>query len=405
MKKALFTLIMVLLTVVTVAVIAEVAFRVRDLFDRNVGLKNSMGHADKKYSHVFNPNSQFRNISSRRGEYDVNIHINNYGFRGGDIEFNKEPGTTRIMAVGDSFTFGVGSNDNETIPALVEQDLRDENVSAEVINAGFGNYSPLLNYLRLRDEYLEFKPDLVLLFFDFSDLADVWRGERSLIYDKAGNILRCDPSYVNGRYDWWLAMRSHSRLCSYIHNKLIRTIEKIRILGLAEYIKAKLAGKRAKALIVAKENDYFKTRDPVEYDGYLMIRGRDRLPYIEKHFERVKVYLGKIKELLDERNIPMILVIYPYGIHVGPDQWGEGRAYWGFEKGRVYDDYYAFDMLEKYARDNDIPSINLLPVFLKNKEKKLFFDVDGHFTPEANHIAARTIAADKEFRRIINKID
>ncbi len=399
-----FAMIMFVVSIVIAALIAEVGFRIYGLFDENRGLKNCMGSVNQKYHHSFKPNSRFRLISSVPGEYDVGVHINNYGFRGHDVAMEKKPGVIRIMAVGDSFTFGVGANDDETIPSLIEQGLRMQNINAEMINAGFGSYSTVLHYLRLRDEYLEFKPDLVLLLFDFSDLADDWRGERSLIYDKSGNILRCDPVYVDGKYDWQLVICSHSRLCSYSHNKIIRTIEKIRILGFANYIKAKLAGKRAKSLIIANENAYYSGRDPVEYDGYLMIRGRERLPYILEHFKRTEKYLNKIKELLAARHIPMILVIYPYGIHVGPDEWAQGRVYWGFEKGRVYSDYYAFDLLENYAHDNGIPCINLLPEFLKNRDKKLFFDVDGHFTPEANHIAAQAIVLDSKFTdEVFNK--
>ena len=388
MKKIIFALIIVIL-------VAEAGLRVSGLFDRNRGLKNSWGDLNKKYWYPFKPNSRFRLVASKNNEYDVAVKINNFGFRGEDISIEKKPGTARIMAIGDSFTFGVGAEEDETIPFLIGKALKDEGGNIEVINAGFGSYSPVLHYLKIRDEYLEFKPDLVLLFFDFSDLADDWRAERSLIYDKSGKIVRCDPSFVNGKRDWWLALRMRSKLCAYLHNKVIRSFEKIRALGLKEYLKAKLQGKRAKSLIVDKD---IKGKDPIEYDGYLMIRGREKLSLIKRHFERTEKYLNLIKGLLDERGIPMILVIYPYGIHVGPDQWGTGREYWGFEKGRVYDDYYAFDILEDYAKRNGIGCINLLPDFLKNRERRLFFDIDGHFTPEANRVAASVILTRLEKR-------
>jgi hypothetical protein len=188
-------------------------------------------------------------------------------------------------------------------------------------------------------------------------------------------------------------MMMHSKLCTYIHKKLVRSLDKIRILGLREYIKAKLQGKRAKALIIAKEIEE-KAANPIKYDPYLMIRGRDRIAYIQEHFKRNEKYLNLIKDAFRSEGAPMMLVIYPYGIHVGPDQWGTGRVYWGFEKGRVYDDYYALDMLEDYAKRNGMPCINLLPDFLKHKNERLFFDIDGHFTPVANRVAAKAIADD-----------
>lgn len=376
--------------IVLVFAALESALRVRMLFDANRGLRNSMGDISRKYCHVFKPGSRFRLVASKNDEYDVAVSINNYGFRGRDMTVAKPKGTIRILAVGDSFTFGVGAEDARTIPALLEERLNEEAWRVEVINAGFGNYSPILHYLKIRDEYLEFNPDIVMLFYDFSDLADDWRGERHLVYDSSGAIKGCDLTYVNGRRDWWAWARMHSRLLSYIHNKFFRTIDKIRILGLKGYIEAKVKGKRAKSLIVTKDTPELET---IKYDGYLMIRGRGKLPEIKKYFAVSEKYLDLIKETLDKRGIQMILVIYPYGIHVGPDQWGTGRTFWGFEKGKVYGDYYAFDLLEDYAKRSRVPCINLLPAFLKEKDRRLFFDWDGHFTPEANEIAAGEIAA------------
>jgi hypothetical protein len=302
--------------------------------------------------------------------------------------------------MGDSFTFGVGAEEDETIPRLMERYLNDSGARVEVINAGFGGYSPLLHYLRMKDEYLALKPDLVLYLFGFSDLVDDWRAERHLVYDKAGNIVRCDATYLDGKKDWWAELRSHSVLCSFIHRKLVRSIEKIRILGVIGYLKAKLEGKRAKALIIAKEKGEGGA-DPINYDPYLMIRGRDRLPYIRSHFARSALYLDRIRSGFASEGATTMLVIYPFGVHVGPDQWGQGRVYWAFERGKTYDDRYAFGLLEDYAKERGIHCINLLPDFLANRGIKLFFDMDGHFTPEANKVAARAIVNDPELRRAL----
>ena len=400
MKKIFFVLSAFFLSILIIAACLEGLLRIKDLFDSNRGLKNSMGNINKKYCHGFKPNTSFRLIASKNNEYNVAVNINKFGFRGKDVSKGKTPGTIRILAMGDSFTFGVGSEENETIPFLIEDYLNKKNMRVEVINAGFGSYSPLLHYLKLKDEYIEFNPDLVLYFFDFSDLADDWRYEKQLVYDKDGQILRCDPEYYDGKRDWWKTCQIYSKLCSYIHNKIIRLIDKVRILGFKNYIKAKLEGKRAKALIVERtEKD--KEINPIKYDGYLMIRGRDKLPVIKEHFKRTEKYLNLINNTLAQKNIPMILVIYPYGIHISEKEWKEGRQYWGFED-RVYDDYYAFGLLEEFASSHGILYINVLPAFLKNKDKDLFFDIDGHFTPQANRIAADEIVNDPIFTKILD---
>lgn len=403
MKKAVFFLITLFAWLFIAALAGELALRIYGLFDANRGLKNSMGSVNKKYSHSFKPNTRFRLVSSKKGEYDVGVRINNFGFRGKDISLDAKPGVVRIMAIGDSFVFGVGSEDVETIPFLMEEYLRAEGADVEVINAGFGHYSPALHYIRLRDEYINFKPDLVVLFFDFSDLADDWRAERSFIYDSAGKVIGCDPLMIDGKKDWWAVCRLHSKLCSYLHNKLIRTAEKIRILGIKNYVRAKLEGKRAKSLIVNKDSQGTDA-DMIKRDGYLMMRGRDKLPVIREHFKRTEKYLDLIKDFLGERGIPVILVLYPYGIHVGPYQWGVGRRYWGFESGRIYDDYYAFDILEDYAARKKVPCINLLTAFLAEKNEQLFFDIDGHFTPIANKAAADALINNPVFQKELGSV-
>jgi len=402
MKKAAFVIIAVAALFIIFFLFLEITLRTYDLFDKNRGLKNSMGVPDKKYHHAFKPNSRFRLVASKNNEYDVGVRINNYGFRGEDVAMKKTPGVKRIMAIGDSFTFGVGANEDQTIPYLIGSYLRQKGKHVEVINAGIGGSSAVTAYLRAKGEYLDFEPDVVLYFFDFSDLADDWRGERSAVYDKSGNILRCDPTYVYGKRDWWAFMRMHSKACTYIHNKFVRLFDKIRILGFGPYIKAKLEGKKAKSLIVAKQADEI-SRNLIQYDGYLMIRGRDKLALIAEHFKRSEKYLNMLRDLFASRGTPMILVIYPYGIHVGPEQWSPGREYWGFKSGVVYDDYYAFDLLEDYARRNGVPCINLLPSFLEKRNEHLFFDLDGHFTPLANEVAARAIVGDSDFNKALHR--
>ena len=400
-KKILFPVVAVFTSLLVIALIAEAGFRIDDLFDKNRGLKNSMGDINRKYCHGFRPNTRFRLVASKNNEYDVFVRINNYGFRGEDFEQEKVPGVTRILVMGDSFTFGVGAEEDQTIPYLIEKDLLEKGKKTEVINAGFGHYSPLLHYLKLKDEYMEFKPDLALYLFDFSDLSDDWRFERNLVYDESGNIVRCDPVFIDGRRNWWATCRLYSKLCVYINNKVVRLIDKIKILGFKNYVKAKFEGKRAKALIVKKQKEN-ESLNPIEYDGYLMIRGRDKLPLIKEHFKRTEKYLSLIKNTLAVKGIPVVLVIYPYGIHVGPEDWGTGRVYWGYDADRTYDDYYAFDLLENYAKQSGIPYINLLPAFLEKKNKNLFFDIDGHFTPEANAVAARAITENDVFKKILD---
>jgi len=373
-------------------------FRGKELY-----LRITTGAESLKSPYLFKPNTSRRLKSSKRDEFDVEVRINNFGFRGEDIEIEKEKGRVRIFTVGDSFTFGVGAEEDETIPFLLENNLRNEGLAVEVVNAGIGHSSPLSHYLRLRDIHLKFKPDLVVLLLDFSDLRDDWHTEKHLVYDRNGKILHIDPFITGGKRDWWKLLVKNSELCKYIHRKIVRTIDKIRVLGFRNYVKAKLEGKRAKAVISELDNKQANI-DTIEYDQYLFIRGREKLPQISQHWQRTKKYLLMIRDLLADNNVEFILVTYPYGIHVGPDQWAEGRIYWGFEEGKTYTDRYAFDLIEDFAGENNILYIDTLKDFLEDKDKKLFFDLDGHLTPEGNRVLAGSIARSDNFRKVLNKL-
>ncbi|MEK7251480.1 MAG: hypothetical protein AAB209_13775, partial [Bacteroidota bacterium] len=63
---------------------------------------------------------------------------------------------------------------NETFSKRLEEKLQSQQgaMKFEVINAGVGSYSPLLEYLYLKHYELQFNPDLVILNFDLSDVYD-----------------------------------------------------------------------------------------------------------------------------------------------------------------------------------------------------------------------------------------
>ena len=393
--KILAKLFLVFLTLAILCVVSEFFFRLSK--GKEFYLKNTTGSKKLRSPYLLEPNTIRRFKSSKKGEFDVTMTTNAFGFRGKEMALEKEKDTLRIFAVGDSFTLGVGAQDNETVPYHIEEKLTHKGYPIEVINAGRGNTTTLIHYLNLRDNYLKFKPDLVLLLFDFSDLEDDWYKERRLVYDEKGRPLYIDPTIIDGKRNWRVVLTSKSEFFQWINKKILRTFDKIRIIGFRNYIKAKMEGKRAKAVISNLEKEKASI-DTIEYDHYLLIRGRDKLPQIKKHWQRTEKYLLMIRDLLKENDIPLILAIYPYGIHVGPDQWAEGRVYWGFEPGKTYDDYYAFDLIQNFAKKNNIAFINTLDDFLEEKDKPLFFDLDGHLNPQGNEILANSIIANKVFK-------
>jgi len=100
-------------------------------------------------------------------EFVAPIQINSLGYR--DDEFPLEKGDAlRVLAIGDSFTFGYTGPASESYPDQLESLLQKKfnTDRVEVINAGFAAcYYPDTYYLYLKERGLALKPDVVLIGF------------------------------------------------------------------------------------------------------------------------------------------------------------------------------------------------------------------------------------------------
>jgi peptidoglycan/LPS O-acetylase OafA/YrhL/lysophospholipase L1-like esterase len=97
--------------------------------------------------------------------FDTTIRINNLGFRGPDLPRDKGD-AFRIVALGESQTFGPTLRDGEKPWPELLQDLFDQHASCgrriEILNAGTEAYTLEDNLERMRRDILPLKPDLIL---------------------------------------------------------------------------------------------------------------------------------------------------------------------------------------------------------------------------------------------------
>jgi lysophospholipase L1-like esterase len=130
---------------------------------------------DEKNVRKLEPNQHF-----------ATININSHGFRGEEIEKDKPENTYRIMVLGGSTAFGMGStSDQNTIPGYLQKKFDDaEILNVEIINAGVGgtiSYEEkyfALNYL------IDYKPDLFLIYDGANDVRYRIIDQESLIDNK-----------------------------------------------------------------------------------------------------------------------------------------------------------------------------------------------------------------------------
>ncbi|MDD5312468.1 MAG: SGNH/GDSL hydrolase family protein [Dehalococcoidia bacterium] len=144
---------------------------------------------------------------------NAGININSHGFRGYELPQAKDAGIVRIMALGDSCTFG--TVESMSYPRAMERKLNSNGIKAEVINAGVEKYG-IRHLLKRQEYYLGFKPDIATIytgwiganFFgdDFAGTLDVfnnsyWLAALNSKFRKLRGVSNCEePKKTNGKF-------------------------------------------------------------------------------------------------------------------------------------------------------------------------------------------------------------
>ena len=104
---------------------------------------------------------------------DCSISTNDLGFRGPPVRDKGD--RFRILAIGDSTTFGLGVQQMESWPSQLQQILDPGADNIEVINAGVPGYSSVQGLRFLEKRGLALHPDLVIATFGTNDCG-AWNG-------------------------------------------------------------------------------------------------------------------------------------------------------------------------------------------------------------------------------------
>ena len=115
--------------------------------------------------------------------------LNVHGFRGAAYAEAKPAGTFRVLAMGDSCTFGFGVADDEAWPAVLEKRLNASGrfVPVQVINGAVPGTTLFQHLMVFRSRLARFRPDLVI---DWS--APNWNPSIKLFRDR----MKDPPFYV-----------------------------------------------------------------------------------------------------------------------------------------------------------------------------------------------------------------
>jgi len=103
-------------------------------------------------------------------EFDYDFHHTAQGLRGAELFTAVRPDTVRhrVLFLGDSFTYGNGSPDDETFVARIDAALPD----TQVINTGANGYGQRQQLAILDTLGAALSPDLVVVMFFWNDIED-----------------------------------------------------------------------------------------------------------------------------------------------------------------------------------------------------------------------------------------
>ncbi len=98
--------------------------------------------------------------------------INSLGMRDRERQIRKEPGTFRILVLGDSHTFGWGVEQDEPYPAVLEGLLNEAGAGCrfEVWNLGVPGYNAVMEVERFATVADAWAPDLVVINYVHNDM-------------------------------------------------------------------------------------------------------------------------------------------------------------------------------------------------------------------------------------------
>jgi hypothetical protein len=279
---------------------------------------------------------------------DVTLHTNSAGFRGTrEYPLNKRAGTTRILGIGDSFTFGWGVQDEETFGAVIES----TRPNVEVINIASPGYGIDQMLLGFREIGKQFEPDYVLIGI-YPEVF--WRATRSYTdagYGKPyfrleeGNRLRLQNVPVSGPEE--LEYNQYPKVISY---------------GLIEGLMMRSAIYR-----------YIKHRT------LRLLRDLEWVdPDITEEWRLGKVILRQlISEIREVGAEPVILIIPPYGWMSNTQQTSMQKSVGRLANGMNVDVLDFTEQLQSLSKQSSL--------------ERYYIPHDHHWTEEAHALVAQAL--------------
>jgi len=275
------------------------------------------------------------------GNYSgVPVRINSIGLRDREVGVPKPANVFRVLAIGDSVTFGFGVRVEESYPKRLETLLNAAGGSStkrfEVINAGVPatGLVSYLQYLETKGPLLE--PDLVLVGIVLNDIMD---------YDAVS---------AGGN-----SQNRHSRLRQWL-SELNRALLLHSHLYLLVYMRAKSIAYQTGAadFSAAYEFDFLAVQPPSDRQ--------------ERAWKSSLTRLNQLVDAARQPGVPLVLVVFPEEIQLNARELDLYRRTLRLTLDNSPLDGIPQRRLTEFARVHQVPLVDLLPRFRESHTSPLF---------------------------------
>lgn len=147
------------------------------------------------------------------------ITINSHGLRGPEFAIEQK-NRVRILILGDSMTFGVYVNDNETFCHLLEKEALAKGITLEVLNGGVDGYWPRNELLWFGSRGISFEPNIVILILyigndvkgELREVDDIVV-QNGLLFHRNHQVNGEEAASPSALYNWLRTRRIYQFIC------------------------------------------------------------------------------------------------------------------------------------------------------------------------------------------------
>lgn len=274
----------------------------------------------------------------------VPVAFNGFGYRDAERSPQPAPGTVRVLALGDSVTFGMGVAQERTYPRQAEVLLSAaRGAPVEVLNLGMPGYNTLHQLAQLRELGLGLQPKIVVVGFLYNDieLSSAQKGEGVVKDQPVESLPRKIKSGINGAYLW---LKQHSLFVAWLSPRLANALRPLGVKGFGQ---------------VGEIKDQYVDSNP--------------------NWRRMQQALLEMKQLTAERGIELVVMIIP------------AMAKFSDATYPIKEYHQA---VAGFCRSNGIKVLDLLPAFWGGDGTQYWISAtDGHPNAQGQKIIAEALAA------------